>query len=78
MDSNINPAAIKYFQQLIGSLLYLALACRPDITYAIIKLARFASNPSETHLSAVKRIFQYLKGTINLGIIYSSKAASYI
>ncbi|TVY50587.1 Retrovirus-related Pol polyprotein from transposon TNT 1-94 [Lachnellula cervina] len=66
IDSNIklepnkeqaSPAAIKYFQQLIGSLLYLALACRPDIIYATIKLARFASNPSELHLSAVKRIF---------------------
>ncbi|TVY50555.1 Retrovirus-related Pol polyprotein from transposon TNT 1-94 [Lachnellula cervina] len=54
IDSNIklepnkeqaSPTAIKYFQQLIGLLLYLALACRPDITYATIKLARFASNP---------------------------------
>jgi hypothetical protein len=37
---------IYYFQILIGSLLFLALAYRPDITFAMIKLVRFASNPS--------------------------------
>jgi hypothetical protein len=37
---------IYYFQILIGSLLFLVLACRPDITFAVIKLTRFASNPS--------------------------------
>jgi hypothetical protein len=37
---------IHYFQILIGSLLFLVLACRPDIIFAMIKLARFASNPS--------------------------------
>ena len=87
MDANIKlepnkeqakPETIKYFQQLIGSLLYLALACRPDITFAVIKLARFASNPSELHLNAIKKVFRYLKGTINLGIIYTKNGASYI
>jgi hypothetical protein len=61
-----------YFQMLIGSLLFLALACRPDITFAVIKLARFASNPSQDHVQAIKRVFRYLKGTVTLGIIYSS------
>jgi hypothetical protein len=37
---------IYYFQMLIGSLLFLALVCWPDITFAVIELARFASNPS--------------------------------
>jgi hypothetical protein len=37
---------IYYFQMLISSLLFLVLACRPDITFAVIKLARFASNTS--------------------------------
>jgi hypothetical protein len=63
---------IYYFQILISSLLFLALACRPDITFAVIKLARFASNPSQDHVQAIKRIFRYLKGTVILGLIYSS------
>jgi hypothetical protein len=56
---------------LISSLLFLALAYRPNITFAVIKLAKFASNPSNNYLQAIKRVFRYLKGTISLGIIYS-------
>jgi hypothetical protein len=52
---------IHYFQIFISYLLFLALACRPDITFVIIKLARFASNPSQNHVQAIKRIFRYLK-----------------
>jgi hypothetical protein len=63
---------IHYFQILIGSLLFLALAYRPDITFAVIKLARFASNPIQDHVQAIKRVFRYLKGTVTLGIIYSA------
>jgi hypothetical protein len=57
---------IYYFQILISFLLFLALAYRPDITFVIIKLARFASNPSQDHMQAIKRIFRYLKGTVTL------------
>jgi len=32
--------------------------------------ARFQSDPRESHLTAVKRIFKYLKGTTNLGLLY--------
>jgi hypothetical protein len=62
---------IYYFQILINSLLFLVLAYRPDIIFAIIKLARFASNPSQDHVRVIKRIFRYLKGIVTLGIIYS-------
>jgi len=55
---------------LIGSLLLLALASRPNITFAVIKLARFASNPSNNHMQAIKRVFGYLKGTTTLKITY--------
>jgi hypothetical protein len=54
---------IKLFQMLIGSLLYIMLGTRVDIAFTIIKLARFASNPSNIHFTAVKRVYKYLKGT---------------
>jgi hypothetical protein len=69
---------IKLFQQFIGSLLFLALATRCDICYATIRLARYASNPSEIHFRAVKRIFRYLKGTSELGIIYYNSPEAFI
>ena len=61
---------IKWFQGLIGSLLYLMLATRVDIAYIVIKLSRYAINPSEIHIIAIKRILRYLKATINYGITY--------
>ena len=54
---------------MIGSLLYLT-ASSPDIMFATCLCARFQSDPKESHLIAVKRIFRYLKGTPNLGIWY--------
>lgn len=54
---------------MIGSLLYLT-ASRPDIMFSVCLCARFQSCPKESHLVAVKRIFRYLLGTINLGLWY--------
>ena len=71
---------IKWFQGLIGCLLYLLLATRLDIAFSVIKLARFASNPSDIHITAIKRILRYLKGTINYSITYyrNSSNSQYI
>ena len=60
---------ITSYRGMIGSLLYLT-ASRPDIMYATCLCARFQADPREPHLTAVKRIFKYLKGTITLGLWY--------
>ncbi|KAK1384246.1 hypothetical protein POM88_021981 [Heracleum sosnowskyi] len=57
------------YRGMIGSLLYLT-ASRPDIMYATCLCARFQADPREPHLTAVKRIFKYLKGTITLDLWY--------
>ncbi|GJY00624.1 retrovirus-related pol polyprotein from transposon TNT 1-94 [Tanacetum coccineum] len=57
------------YRSMIGSLMYLT-SSRPDIMFATCMCARYQANPNEHHVSAVKRIFRYLKGTINLGIWY--------
>ncbi|GJW64330.1 hypothetical protein Tco_0116214 [Tanacetum coccineum] len=55
---------------MIGSLMYLT-SSRPDLIYAVCLCARYQAKPTEKHLNAVKRIFRYLKGTINMGLWYS-------
>jgi hypothetical protein len=52
------------YRGMIGSLLYLT-ASRPNILLSVCLYARFQSDPRESHLTAVKRIFRYLKGTTN-------------
>ncbi|GJS45571.1 retrovirus-related pol polyprotein from transposon TNT 1-94 [Tanacetum coccineum] len=53
----------------IGSLVYLT-SSRPDIVQAVCYCARYQARPTEKHLKEVKRIFQYLRGTINMGLWY--------
>jgi len=57
----------KLHKCMIGSLLYLT-ASRPDILYSVFLCARFQLDPRESHLTVVKRIFRYLKGTTNFGL----------
>ncbi|GKA35745.1 retrovirus-related pol polyprotein from transposon TNT 1-94 [Tanacetum coccineum] len=53
----------------IGSLMYLT-SSRPDIVQGVCYCARYQARPTEKHLKEVKRIFRYLKGTINMGLWY--------
>ena len=59
------------YSQIIGSLMYLAGATRPDISYAVSKLSRFTSNPGDDHWKALGRVCRYLRGTSDYGIHYS-------
>lgn len=58
------------YREAIGSLLYLAGVTRPDIAYAVNCLARKQVAPSESDWKDVKRIFRYLRGTSELGLVY--------
>ena len=59
-----------WYQSMVGSLLYACNATRPDIAQAVGVVSKFSSNPNEAHLTAVKRIMRYLKGTINIALYY--------
>nr|GEW43900.1 retrovirus-related Pol polyprotein from transposon TNT 1-94 [Tanacetum cinerariifolium] len=57
------------YRSMIGLLMYVTLS-RPDIMFATCMCARNQEKPNEHLVSAVKKIFRYLKGTINLGLWY--------
>ncbi|GJS50077.1 hypothetical protein Tco_0600198 [Tanacetum coccineum] len=59
-----------HYRNMIGTLLYL-IASRPDLQFSICMCARYQARPTEKHLHAIKRIFRYLKGTVNRGLWYS-------
>src|SRR4051794_13012867 len=54
----------------VGAIMYLAVTTRPDIAYAAGVLARFNSNPGVAHWKAVKHLLRYLKGTMDLKLVY--------
>ena len=64
------PFDQQQYQSAVGSLLYLSVATRPDITFAVSSVAKFSSNPTTRHWTAVKRIMRYLRGTTDLGLVY--------
>ncbi|KAJ9546342.1 hypothetical protein OSB04_018885 [Centaurea solstitialis] len=68
-DSSGKPVDQKTYRAIIGSLLYLT-ASRPDIVFSTGVCARFHCDPRDSHLSAVKRILRYLKGTPDFGLWY--------
>nr|GEU84782.1 reverse transcriptase domain-containing protein [Tanacetum cinerariifolium] len=57
------------YRSMIGSLMYVT-SSRLDIMFATCMCARYQANPNEHRVSTVKRIFLYIKGTINLGLWY--------
>ena len=63
------------YLQIIGSLMYLASATRPDISFAVSKLSRFMSNPGTDHWHALERVMRYLAGTMSYEIHYSGHPA---
>ena len=61
------------YREAIGSLLYLSGGTRPDISYAVNILSRCQSKPTIEDWEDVKKLFRYLKGTIDLGLKYTGE-----
>jgi hypothetical protein len=67
------PADRQLFQEMVGSLMYAAISARPDIAHAVQQLARAMQNPTQLHMQAAKRVFRYLAGTKDIGMIFGSR-----
>jgi hypothetical protein len=61
------------YASLIGSLMYAAVGTRPDIAYAVYRLALYTADPNISHWTAAKRVLRYLKGMKDLGIVYKTQ-----
>ncbi|GJV43505.1 retrovirus-related pol polyprotein from transposon TNT 1-94 [Tanacetum coccineum] len=61
------------YRGMIGFLMYLT-ASRPGLVFVVCMCARYQAKPTENHLHPVKRIFQYRRGTINMGLWYSKNS----
>ncbi|GKB47788.1 retrovirus-related pol polyprotein from transposon TNT 1-94, partial [Tanacetum coccineum] len=74
VDKEGKAIDLSHYRGMIGTILYLT-ASRPDLQFAISMCARYLARPTEKHLHAVKRIFRYLRGTINRGLWYSKDSS---
>ena len=58
------------YREAIGSLMYLMVSTRPDLAAAVGILSRFLANPGPNHWKGVKRVFRYLQGTKEFGLVF--------
>ncbi|GJR25952.1 retrovirus-related pol polyprotein from transposon TNT 1-94 [Tanacetum coccineum] len=68
------PVDQTQFRSMVGSLMYLT-ASRPDLVFVVCMCARYQASPTKKHLEALKRVFWYLRGTINWGLWYLKDTA---
>ena len=63
LDTSVFP-----YRALVGSLLYISVCTRPDISYSVGALGKYNDKPSTAHWTAAKNVLRYLKGTAKRGI----------
>jgi hypothetical protein len=57
------------YRSLVGSLMYIAIGTRPDIAYAVGRLASYLDCYRPEHWEAAIRVLKYLKGTRLLSLV---------
>eukprot|EP00961_Rhodomonas_salina_P050151 673671-Rhodomonas_salina.2 len=64
-----------FYRAIVGSLIWMAIWTRPDISQAVGYLARFLAKPTTAAVNAAKRVFAYLKATPNYSIQFNAAGA---
>ncbi|KRY80590.1 Retrovirus-related Pol polyprotein from transposon TNT 1-94 [Trichinella pseudospiralis] len=66
------------YREAVGALMFLMTATRPDIAYAVSTVAQVMDKPTIKAWQAVKRIFRYLRGTADYGLLYQAKGEGFL
>ena len=69
-DGQASQKDIKHYQSLIGSLLYVQIGTHPDLSFAVSRLAQYASNPSPQHHRLAQYVLSYLLKTKDMCLSY--------
>jgi hypothetical protein len=70
-DGQASSSEIKNYQRLIGSLLYVQIGTRPDISFAVGRLSQYSSNPSPHHERLARYVLAYLNATKDKALHYA-------
>jgi hypothetical protein len=72
-DGIATQASIREFAAQLGSVMYAMTTTRPDIAFAVSALAQHTRNPGPEHWVALKRIFLYLRSTMDYSITFGGE-----
>jgi hypothetical protein len=57
----------------IGSIMYVMISTRPDVSYALSATSRYQSDPGESHWTEVKNILKYFRRTKDVFLVYGGE-----
>ena len=69
-----DPRQASEHRSLTGSLLYVAVATRPDINETVTRLCRSMQSPKTIDMKKAIRCLRYLKGTADMGLQFSGNS----
>ena len=72
-EGSATSREIKLYQRKVGSLLYVGVTTRPDVAFAVSRLARFLTNPGPLHQKAADRVIAYLFHTRELALHFGRR-----
>ena len=72
-EAERDKKTVEFYNQLVGSLQYLSVFTRPDISQAVNQCSRFLANPGPTHIEAAKHILRYLAGSADYALTYTQQ-----
>ena len=70
-DHNSSKLSLALYPSLVGSLLWISISTRPEISQAVLQLCRFVHNPCLAHLTAAKHVLRFLAGSRDQGLTYT-------
>ncbi|CAA7029216.1 unnamed protein product [Microthlaspi erraticum] len=66
IDTEVTP-----YSSAVGSIMYAMIGSRPDLAYGIGLVSRFMSRPGSIHWEAVKWLLRYIKGSLDVELLYT-------
>jgi hypothetical protein len=69
-DEEMNQAIDKLYRELVGSLMYIMVCTRPDISNAVGEVSRFCDDHGNVHWQAALKILKYLKTTMSMSLTF--------
>ncbi|KAH9726310.1 hypothetical protein KPL70_008223 [Citrus sinensis] len=74
-EERLEMANIPYAKA-VGCLMYAMVLTRPDISHVVSVVSRYMASPGKEHWKGVKWILRYLKGTLNVGMVYGKNSGT--
>jgi len=77
-EKDSEPAEVKVYQSIIGSLMFAACTTRPDMSFTVNTLAQSSVAPKQIHMRAALRALRYLTDTATRVIRYSRQGGEQV